>query len=149
MQTLLSDHFEEKTDFADHYLEDLEKKYNWHEEVLPYAHLHKRFMFRLAIDERKYVQPVLSEGEFEFRKGPDVVDNFFHHGKPKYLGVNGGIRRVLDYVLLDRREVSLQHQQGNAKIQKKTRPFGMDELVCCVKTLERRRLGSGSPRGRV
>ena len=86
MQTSLKDHFEEKTDFADHYLEDLEKKYNWHEEVLPYAHLHKRFMFRLAIDERKYVQPVLSEGEFEFRKAPDVVDNFFHHGKPKYLG---------------------------------------------------------------
>ena len=82
MQTSLKDHFEEKTEFADHYLEDLEKKYNWHEEVLPYAHLHKRFMFRLAIDERKYVP----EGEFEFRKAPDVVDNFFHHGKPKYLG---------------------------------------------------------------
>ena len=63
-QTSIRDHFvepdEEKqpggvpTEFAEHYLEELEIKYNWNEETLPYAYLFKLYMYRLARDERRY-----------------------------------------------------------------------------------------------
>jgi len=74
--------------FSDHFLDELTKKYNWCEEVYPYAHLHKYYMYKLALDERSFVPPVFSKEPFEFRDSVEIVDNFFHKGKPntKYLG---------------------------------------------------------------
>jgi len=65
-QTMLTDHFdqdEEKTavkvqvereGFAEHFLDELEEKYNWHQDVIPWSHLHKYHMFRLALDEKRF-----------------------------------------------------------------------------------------------
>jgi hypothetical protein len=75
--------------FAEHFLDELEQKYNWHEEVLPYAHLYKYSMYKHAINEKRVRIPKLPNNPFfEFPSTVDVVEEFFHKGKPisNYLG---------------------------------------------------------------
>ena len=99
-QTMLTDHFdqdEEKTavkvqvereGFAEHFLDELEEKYNWHQDVIPWSHLHKYHMFRLALDEKRFFSPTLISAPFEFRDVTEIVDDFFYKKKPngKFLG---------------------------------------------------------------
>jgi hypothetical protein len=77
-----------KTEFSEHFLDQLEEKYNWHAEVFPYAHLFKYNMYKHAINEKRLVLPALSESPFEFKNTVDIVNRFFHKGKPiiNYLG---------------------------------------------------------------
>jgi hypothetical protein len=79
----------DKEGFAEHFLDQLEVKYNWHEEVFPYAHLYKYNMYKHAINEKPVRIPVLPNTPFfEFRSTVDVVEELFHKGKPmpNYLG---------------------------------------------------------------
>ena len=95
MQTRLTDHFdqdEEKTavelkikqeGFADHFLDELERKFNWHEDTIPWSHLHKYHMYCQALAEKQFMYPELVSAPFEFRDVGDIVEDFFHSTKPK------------------------------------------------------------------
>jgi len=75
-------HKVEKEGFAEHFLDDLAQKYNWHEEVYPYAHMYKYNMYKHAINEKPVRIPQLPSTQlFEFRSTMDIVEFFFHKGK--------------------------------------------------------------------